>query len=78
MTKDRNSQIPDKPSFSVMREEEAYYFLLGLFTGFIGFGSFLLGLFIGRKISERIGRFNDEMHGANANDGDALVLIRAA
>ena len=64
MTKDRNSQIPDKPSFSVMREEEAYYFLLGLFIGF--------------KISERIGRFNDEMHGANANDGDALALIRAA
>ena len=75
MTKDRNSQIPDKPSFSVMREEEAYYFLLGLF---IGFNSFLLGLFIGFKISERIGRFNDEMHGANANDGDALALIRAA
>ena len=63
MTKDRNSQIPDKPSFSVMREEEAYYFLLGLF---IGFSFLLLGLFIGFNFTMgRIRRFNDEMHGAN-------------
>ena len=61
---------------TVMREEEAYSFLylvsdcggvLGLFIGFnflMLWDSVVWALKrIKRKISERIGRFNDEMHG---------------